>query len=209
MKSIVYNEFLAEFRNITNVIIFVIIAYIISFIQRTPQLFLVLNLFQILGIYSNKELTEKIRVFERLAPINTKKLVLSKYFYLFLKIFVSSLLYLFLLILMNWDINFDSLEDLFIFVVLSVSFGVVIVFKKVVGVNNYSKVKYYGYQLVLIILPTMINQIYKFIDCQISNTVIFMINIFLYSIFVIFFYRLTISYLRAPLKTSQKTYKMR
>ncbi len=195
MKSIVYNEFLAEFRNITNVIIFVIIAYIISFIQRTPQLFLVLNLFQILGIYSNKELTEKIRVFERLAPINTKKLVLSKYFYLFLKIFVSSLLYLFLLILMNWDINFDSLEDLFIFVVLSVSFGVVIVFKKVVGVNNYSKVKYYGYQLVLIILPTMINQIYKFIDCQISNTVIFMINIFLYSIFVIFFYRLTISYL--------------
>jgi hypothetical protein len=195
MKSIVYNEFLAEFRNITNVIIFVIIAYIISFIQRTPQLFLVLNLFQILGIYSNKELTEKIRVFERLAPINTKKLVLSKYFYLFLKIFVSSLLYLFLLILMNSDINFDSLEDLFIFVVLSVSFGVVIVFKKVVGVNNYSKVKYYGYQLVLIILPTMINQIYKFIDCQISNTVIFMINIFLYSIFVIFFYRLTISYL--------------
>ena len=195
MKSIVYNEFLAEFRNITNVIIFVIIAYIISFIQRTPQLFLVLNLFQILGIYSNKELTEKIRVFERLAPINTKKLVLNKYFYLFLKIFVSSLLYLFLLILMNWDINFDSLEDLFIFVVLSVSFGVVIVFKKVVGVNNYSKVKYYGYQLVLIILPTMINQIYKFIDCQISNTVIFMINIFLYSIFVIFFYRLTISYL--------------
>lgn len=195
MKSIVYNEFLAEFRNITNVIIFVIIAYIISFIQRTPQLFLVLNFFQILGIYSNKELTEKIRVFERLAPINTKKLVLSKYFYLFLKIFVSSLLYLFLLILMNWDINFDSLEDLFIFVVLSVSFGVVIVFKKVVGVNNYSKVKYYGYQLVLIILPTMINQIYKFIDCQISNTVIFMINIFLYSIFVIFFYRLTISYL--------------
>ena len=195
MKSIVYNEFLAEFRNITNVIIFVIIAYIISFIQRTPQLFLVLNLFQILGIYSNKELTEKIRVFERLAPINTKKLVLSKYFYLFLKIFVSSLLYLFLLILMNSDINFDSLEDLFIFVVLSVSFGVVIFFKKVVGVNNYSKVKYYGYQLVLIILPTMINQIYKFIDCQISNTVIFMINIFLYSIFVIFFYRLTISYL--------------
>ena len=195
MKSIVYNEFLAEFRNITNVIIFVIIAYIISFIQRTPQLFLVLNLFQILGIYSNKELTEKIRVFERLALINTKKLVLSKYFYLFLKIFVSSLLYLFLLILMNSDINFDSLEDLFIFVVLSVSFGVVIVFKKVVGVNNYSKVKYYGYQLVLIILPTMINQIYKFIDCQISNTVIFMINIFLYSIFVIFFYRLTISYL--------------
>ena len=195
MKSIVYNEFLAEFRNITNVIIFVIIAYIISFIQRTPQLFLVLNLFQILGIYCNKELTEKIRVFERLAPINTKKLVLSKYFYLFLKIFVSSLLYLFLLILMNSDINFDSLEDLFIFVVLSVSFGVVIVFKKVVGVNNYSKVKYYGYQLVLIILPTMINQIYKFIDCQISNTVIFMINIFLYSIFVIFFYRLTISYL--------------
>lgn len=195
MKSIVYNEFLAEFRNITNVIIFVIIAYIISFIQRTPQLFLVLNLFQILGIYSNKELTEKIRVFERLAPINTKKLVLSKYFYLFLKIFVSSLLYLFLLILMNSDINFDSLEDLFIFVVLSVSFGVVIVFKKVVGVNNYSKAKYYGYQLVLIILPTMINQIYKFIDCQISNTVIFMINIFLYSIFVIFFYRLTISYL--------------
>lgn len=195
MKSIVYNEFLAEFRNITNVIIFVIIAYIISFIQRTPQLFLVLNLFQILGIYSNKELTEKIRVFERLAPINTKKLVLNKYFYLFLKIFVSSLLYLFLLILMNSDINFDSLEDLFIFVVLSVSFGVVIVFKKVVGVNNYSKVKYYGYQLVLIILPTMINQIYKFIDCQISNTVIFMINIFLYSIFVIFFYRLTISYL--------------
>ena len=195
MKSIVYNEFLAEFRNITNVIIFVIIAYIISFIQRTPQLFLVLNFYQILGIYSNKELTEKIRVFERLAPINTKKLVLSKYFYLFLKIFVSSLLYLFLLILMNWDINFDSLEDLFIFVVLSVSFGVVIVFKKVVGVNNYSKVKYYGYQLVLIILPTMINQIYKFIDCQISNTVIFMINIFLYSIFVIFFYRLTISYL--------------
>lgn len=194
MKSIVYNEFLAEFRNITNVIIFVIIAYIISFIQRTPQLFLVLNFFQILGIYSNKELTEKIRVFERLAPINTKKLVLSKYFYLFLKIFVSSLLYLFLLILMNSDINFDSLEDLFIFVVLSVSFGVVIVFKKVVGVNNYSKVKYYGYQLVLIILPTMINQIYKFIDCQISNTVIFMINIFLYSIFVIFFYRLTISY---------------
>ena len=74
MKSIVYNEFLAEFRNITNVIIFVIIAYIISFIQRTPQLFLVLNLFQILGIYSNKELTEKIRVFERLAPINTKKI---------------------------------------------------------------------------------------------------------------------------------------
>lgn len=195
MKSIVYNEFLAEFRNITNVIIFVIIAYIISFIQRTPQLFLVLNFFQILGIYSNKELTEKIRVFERLAPINTKKLVLNKYFYLFLKIFVSSLLYLFLLILMNSDINFDSLEDLFIFVVLSVSFGVVIVFKKVVGVNNYSKVKYYGYQLVLIILPTMINQIYKFIDCQISNTVIFMINIFLYSIFVIFFYRLTISYL--------------
>lgn len=195
MKSIVYNEFLAEFRNITNVIIFVIIAYIISFIQRTPQLFLVLNFFQILGIYSNKELTEKIRVFERLAPINTKKLVLSKYFYLFLKIFVSSLLYLFLLILMNSDINFDSLEDLFIFVVLSVSFGVVIVFKKVVGVNKYSKVKYYGYQLVLIILPTMINQIYKFIDCQISNTVIFMINIFLYSIFVIFFYRLTISYL--------------
>lgn len=195
MKSIVYNEFLAEFRNITNVIIFVIIAYIISFIQRTPQLFLVLNFLQILGIYSNKELTEKIRVFERLAPINTKKLVLSKYFYLFLKIFVSSLLYLFLLILMNSDINFDSLEDLFIFVVLSVSFGVVIVFKKVVGVNNYSKVKYYGYQLVLIILPTMINQIYKFIDCQISNIVIFMINIFLYSIFVIFFYRLTISYL--------------
>ncbi|HFI0336106.1 TPA: hypothetical protein ACGOV2_000592 [Streptococcus suis] len=195
MKSIVYNEFLAEFRNITNVIIFVIIAYIISFIQRTPQLFLVLNFLQILGIYSNKELTEKIRVFERLAPINTKKLVLNKYFYLFLKIFVSSLLYLFLLILMNSDINFDSLEDLFIFVVLSVSFGVVIVFKKVVGVNNYSKVKYYGYQLVLIILPTMINQIYKFIDCQISNTVIFMINIFLYSIFVIFFYRLTISYL--------------
>ena len=195
MKSIVYNEFLAEFRNITNVIIFVIIAYIISFIQRTPQLFLVLNFLQILGIYSNKELTEKIRVFERLAPINTKKLVLSKYFYLFLKIFVSSLLYLFLLILMNSDINFDSLEDLFIFVVLSVSFGVVIVFKKVVGVNNYSKVKYYGYQLVLIILPTMINQIYKFIDCQISNTVSFMINIFLYSIFVIFFYRLTISYL--------------
>ncbi|HFI0302721.1 TPA: hypothetical protein ACGOV0_002335, partial [Streptococcus suis] len=195
MKSIVYNEFLAEFRNITNVIIFVIIAYIISFIQRTPQLFLVLNFLQILGIYSNKDLTEKIRVFERLAPINTKKLVLNKYFYLFLKIFVSSLLYLFLLILMNSDINFDSLEDLFIFVVLSVSFGVVIVFKKVVGVNNYSKVKYYGYQLVLIILPTMINQIYKFIDCQISNTVIFMINIFLYSIFVIFFYRLTISYL--------------
>lgn len=195
MKSIVYNEFLAEFRNITNVIIFVIIAYIISFIQRTPQLFLVLNFLQILGIYSNKELTEKIRVFERLAPINTKKLVLSKYFYLFLKIFVSSLLYLFLLILMNSDINFDSLEDLFIFVVLSVSFGVVIVFKKVVGVNNYSKVKYYGYQLVLIILPTMINQIYKFIDCQISNTVIFMINIFLYSIFVIFFYRQTIFYL--------------
>ena len=167
MKSIVYNEFLAEFRNITNVIIFVIIAYIISFIQRTPQLFLVLNLFQILGIYSNKELTEKIRVFERLAPINTKKLVLSKYFYLFLKIFVSSLLYLFLLILMNSDINFDSLEDLFIFVVLSVSFGVVIVFKKVVGVNNYSKVKYYGYQLVLIILPTMINQIYKFMGASI------------------------------------------
>ncbi|HFI0852113.1 TPA: hypothetical protein ACGOYN_002253, partial [Streptococcus suis] len=128
MKSIVYNEFLAEFRNITNVIIFVIIAYIISFIQRTPQLFLVLNFLQILGIYSNKELTEKIRVFERLAPINTKKLVLNKYFYLFLKIFVSSLLYLFLLILMNSDINFDSLEDLFIFVVLSVSFGVVIVF---------------------------------------------------------------------------------
>ncbi|HFI0941556.1 TPA: hypothetical protein ACGO1N_002409, partial [Streptococcus suis] len=147
MKSIVYNEFLAEFRNITNVIIFVIIAYIISFIQRTPQLFLVLNFLQILGIYSNKDLTEKIRVFERLAPINTKKLVLNKYFYLFLKIFVSSLLYLFLLILMNSDINFDSLEDLFIFVVLSVSFGVVIVFKKVVGVNNYSKVKYYGYQL--------------------------------------------------------------
>lgn len=195
MKSIVYNEFLAEFRNITNVIIFVIIAYIISFIQRIPQLFLVLNFLQIIGIYSNKELTEKIRVFERLAPINTKKLVLNKYFYLFLKIFVSSLLYLFLLILMNSDINFDSLEDLFIFVVLSVSFGVVIVFKKVVGVNNYSKVKYYGYQLVLIILPTMINQIYKFIDYQISNTVIFMINIFLYSIFVIFFYRLTISYL--------------
>ena len=44
----------------------------------------------------------------------------------------------------------------------------------------------------------MINQIYKFIDCQISNTVIFMINIFLYSIFVIFFYRLTISYFDFP-----------
>lgn len=195
MKSIVYNEFLAEFRNITNVIIFVIIAYIISFIQHTPQLFLVLNFLQILGIYSNKELSEKIRVFERLVPINTKKLVLTKYFYLFLKIFVSSLLYLFLLILMNSDINFDSLEDLFIFVVLSVSFGVVIVFKKVVGINNYNKVKYYGYQLVLIILPIIINQIYKFIDCQISNIVIFMINIFLYSIFVIFFYRQTIFYL--------------
>ena len=171
MKSIVYNEFL----------IFVIIAYIISFIQHTPQLFLVLNFLQILGIYSNKELTEKIRVFERLVPINTKKLVLTKYFYLFLKIFVSSLLYLFLLIV--------------IFVVLSVSFGVVIVFKKVVGINNYNKVKYYGYQLVLIMLPIIINQIYKFIDCQISNIVIFMINIFLYSIFVIFFYRQTIFYL--------------
>ena len=173
MKSIVYNEFLAEFRNITNVIIFVVIAYIISFIQHTPQLFLVLNFLQILGIYSNKELTEKIRVFERLVPINTKKLVLTKYFYLFLKIFVSSLLYLFLLILMNSDINFDSLEDLFIFAVLSVSFGVVIVFKKVVGINH----------------------IYKFIDRQISIIVIFLINIFLYSIFVILFYRQTIFYL--------------
>lgn len=73
MKSIVYNEFLAEFRNITNVIIFVIIAYIISFIQRTPQLFLVLNFLQILGIYSNKELTEKIRVFERFSTNKYKK----------------------------------------------------------------------------------------------------------------------------------------
>ena len=178
-----------------NVIIFVVIAYIISFIQHTPQLFLVLNFLQILGIYSNKELTEKIRVFERLVPINTKILVLTKYFYLFLKIFVSSLLYLFLLILMNSDINFDSLEDLFIFAVLSVSFGVVIVFKKVVGINNYNKVKYYGYQLVLIILPTIINHIYKFIDSQISIIVIFLINIFLYSIFVILFYRQTIFYL--------------
>ena len=190
MKSIIYNEFLMEFRNLTNILIFIIISFAISFIQKTPEVFLFLSFFQIIGIYINKRLIDNNKIFEKLIPLKAESILLAKYIYLLIKIFISSVLYLLLFLIIYYKINFIFLKNLFIFISLSFNFGVIIIFRKLLIINENNKVNFYITQFILLVITIILYLVNIFFITHLKNNIIYLINILFYLCFLIISFKL-------------------
>ncbi|MGT2948405.1 hypothetical protein [Streptococcus devriesei] len=192
MRSMCRLLLLRDVQNLKIIAMLVGITMILSFVERVPELTLLIMIVLISGIYAgNKVEREKANILENLFPITIEKQVQSKYILLFLKVIVACLVYILVYYGVYLKIDYLFFEELILFIILSTSLGIVSVYRDMLR-ENLNKFVYFFIQLVLLFEVSIIELTNDYFYLNLTNANILFLNFSINFIFSLLVYFLTI-----------------
>ena len=134
MKTIILYEFIKYKKNVPVLVLILFVTILLSVLEGISEISILVLVFIVPGIYGeNKVDVKKTNLFETLMPISADNQVRGKYIVLLLKVFLANILYMFIYLAINKKMDITLIEQLFLLSSMSISMGVVIILKNMVG----------------------------------------------------------------------------